>query len=80
MERREQPIASCQANGVDAWEYPFFVRPAEGQEPAFLYLEVHLWEASSDLEEAFRGLVRIDGPADLERLGLSPGDDGVYRL
>ncbi len=37
-EKRTKPIASCAANEVEAWDFPFYLRPATDFEPPFLFL------------------------------------------
>ncbi len=76
----DKPIAVCEANEVEAWEYPFWVKPAEGLEPTFLYLEDHLYNLDQADKELLDHLVRVDSPEDLERLGYRADEEGVYRL
>jgi hypothetical protein len=75
-----KPIAACEANGVEAWFYPFFVRPATDFEPSFLFLEDHLYNLNEDDQGILEGLVRIDSVDDLVRLGLTPDEEGVWRI
>ncbi len=78
MKPADRPIAVCRANEVEAWSFPFFIRPPTGFEPAFLFLEEHLYNLSPDESDVLQGLVRIDSAQDLRRLGYAPGDDGAY--
>jgi hypothetical protein len=79
-ENRQRPIAICRANEVEAWYFPFFLRPASDLEPAFLFLEDHLYNMTADLEGVLVGMVRIDSEEDLKERGYFPGEDGIYYL
>ena len=77
----EKPIARCEANGVDAYEYPFYVKPAEGMEPAYIFLEDHVYNFNvEESEEIMNRLVRIEKEEDLQDLGYEKGEDGIYVL
>ena len=77
----EKPIARCEANGVDAYEYPFYVRPAQGSEPAYLFLEDHVYNfTSEEAEEILVRLVRIEEEKDLQALGYEKNQDGTFVL
>ena len=77
----EKPIARCEANGVDAYEYPFYVKPAKGMEPAYIFLEDHVYNFNiEESEEIMDRLVRIERQEDLQDLGYEKGEDGIYVL
>ncbi len=77
----EKPIARCEANGVDAYEYPFYVKPAEGMEPAYIFLEDHVYNFNvEESKEIMDRLVRIERQEDLQDLGYEKGEDGIYVL
>jgi len=81
MKMDEEPIARCEANGVDAYEYPFFVKPAHGMEPAYLFLEEHVYNfTTEEIEEIMIHLVRIEEEKDLKALGYKKNKDGIYIL
>ena len=79
-EDRQKPIAICRANEVEAWFFPFFIRPANDLEPAFLFLEDHLYNMTADLEGVLVGMVRIESEMDLREQGYFPAEDGIYYL
>ena len=75
----EKPIARCKANGVDAYEYPFYVKPAKDMEPAYIFLQDHVYNFDRDeAREIMPHLVRIEKEADLRALGFERNDEGVY--
>ncbi len=75
----EKPIARCEANGVDAYDYPFFVKPSQGMEPAYLFLEDHVYNfTTEEMEEIMTHLVRIEEEKDLQALGYKKSKDGIY--
>lgn len=77
----DKPIARCEANGVDAYEYPFFVKPARGMEPSYIFLEDHVYNfTSQEMEEIMPYLVRIEGEKELQALGYKRNEEGVYIL
>ena len=77
----DKPIARCEANGVDAYEYPFYVKPAEGMEPAYIFLEDHVYNFNvEESKEIMDRLVRIERQEDLHDLGYEKGEDGIYVL
>ena len=77
----ERPIARCEANGVDAYNYPFFVKPPNGMEPAYLFLEDHVYNfTTEEVEEIMLHLIRIDEEKDLLFLGYEKNKDGIYVL
>jgi hypothetical protein len=48
MKMDEKPIARCEANGVDAYRYPFYVKPEHGMEPAYVFLEDHVYNFTTE--------------------------------
>jgi hypothetical protein len=81
MKMDEKPIARCEANGVDAYDYPFFVKPAQGMEPAYLFLDDHVYNfTTEEMEEIMSHLVRIEEEKDLWELGYKKNIDGIYLL
>ena len=76
----ERPIARCEVNGVDAYDYPFFVKPANGMEPAYLFLEDHVYNFTTEDEEIMLHLIRIDDEKDLLLLGYEKNGEGIYVL
>lgn len=77
----KKPIARCEANGVDAYEYPFYVKPANGMEPAYIFLEEHVYSFNSEeIEEIMIHLIRINEEKDLQQLGYKKDQDGIYIL
>lgn len=81
MEMHEKPIARCEANGVDAYEYPFYVKPAHGMEPAYIFLEDHVYNFNQEeMEEIMAHLVRIEQEKDLQNLGFEKDVHGIYIL
>ncbi len=77
-EKRTKPIASCAANEVEAWDFPFYLRPATDFEPPFLFLEDHLYNMNREEIEALGKIHRIDKEEDLARLGFPKSADGVF--
>lgn len=77
----EKPIARCEANGVDAYEYPFYVKPAHGMEPAYIFLEDHVYNFSrEETEEMMAHLIRVESEKDLEDLGYKKNEKEIYIL
>lgn len=77
----EKPIARCEANGVDAYEYPFYVKPAHGMEPAYIFLEDHVYNFNrEEMEEIMVHLIRIEQEKDLQNLGFEKDVHGIYIL
>jgi len=77
----EKPIARCEANGVDAYEYPFYVKPAQGMEPDYIFLEDHVYNFNTEeTEEIMPHLVRIEQEKDLRALGYKKTEEGLYIL
>ncbi|MBW1739973.1 MAG: hypothetical protein JRJ42_02430 [Deltaproteobacteria bacterium] len=77
----EKPIAHCEANGVDAYEYPFYVKPAQGMEPAYIFLEDHVYNFNSEeMEEIMDRLIRIKQEKDLHDLGYKKNEEGIFIL
>jgi hypothetical protein len=69
------------ANGVDAYEYPFYVKPAEGMEPDYIFLEDHVYNFNKDEENHLMDrLVRIEQEEDLQVLGYRKNKEGIYLL
>jgi len=77
----EKPIARCKANNVDAYAYPFYVKPARGMEPAYIFLEEHVFNFNEEeVKELAKDLVPIKREQDLQDLGFEKNDDGIYVL
>lgn len=77
----EKPIARCEANGVDAYEYPFYVKPAHGMEPDYIFLEDHVYNFNTEeTKEIMPHLVRIEQEQDLQALGYKKNEEGLYIL
>jgi hypothetical protein len=75
----DRPVARCVANGVEAWAFPFYIAKEAGMEPAFLFLEDHVYNFDAAEKEALSPrLVMISCDEDLEAAGISRGDDGVW--
>jgi hypothetical protein len=81
MKMDDKPIARCEANGVDAYEYPFYVKPTQGMEPAYIFLEDHVYNFNTEeREEIMGGLVLIGREEDLQVLGYKKSEEGIYIL
>jgi hypothetical protein len=77
----QKPIIRCEANGVDAYAYPFYVKPARGMEPAYVFLEDHVYNFNTEeVQEIMPYLICIEDEKDLQRLGCKQNEDGVYLL
>jgi hypothetical protein len=77
----ETPIARCEANGVEAYTYPFYVKPPRGMEPAFIFLADHVYNfTTEEKEEIMAHLILIQEEKDLQGLGFQKNEDGVYLL
>jgi len=76
----ERPIARCEANGVEAYEYPFYIKPAQGMEPAYIFLEDHVYNFSTEEMEMMEALVRIDEEKDMQDLGYQKNEEGIYSI
>ncbi len=75
----EKPIARCEANGVEAYEYPFYVKPAQAMEPAYIFLEDHVYNFNAEeMKEIMGSLVRIEEEKDLQDLGYEKAEGGIY--
>jgi hypothetical protein len=75
----EKPIARCEANDVEAHAYPFYVKPERGMEPAYIFLEEHVYNFDADEKREIVGhLIRIDNEGDLKKLGYKKDEQGVY--
>ena len=75
----QKPIVRCEANGVDAYTYPFYVKPAKGMEPAYVFLEDHVYNfTTEELEEMKPDLIYIENEEALRRLGYKKNEDGIY--
>ena len=75
---QEHPLARCTANEVEAWSFPFYITRERGLEPAFIYLEDHLYNLEGHEEEIRARIVKISSEEDLQAEGFSRGDDGVW--
>lgn len=81
MRMDEKPIARCEANSVDAYKYPFYIKPAHGMEPAYIFLEEHVYNFNNEeVEEIMVYLVRINEEKDLQQLGYKKDQEGIYIL
>ena len=77
----DKPIARCEANDVDAYEYPFYFKPAHGMEPAYIFLEDHVYNFDRDeAENIMDHLIRIEREQDLRDLGCEKNEEGIYLL
>ena len=77
----EKPIARCESNDVEVYSYPFYVKPEQGMEPAYVFLEDHVYNFDTDeTSEIMSHLVRIDNEEDLRKLGYKKDENGVYVL
>jgi hypothetical protein len=77
----QKPIIRCEANGVDAYTYPFYVKPAQGMEPAYVFLEDHVYNfTTEEVEEIRPFLIYIEDEKDLQRLGYKKNEEGIYLL
>jgi hypothetical protein len=77
----EKPIARCKANGVDAYRYPFYVKPATDMEPAYIFLEDHVYNfVREEMEEIMPHLIKVQSEKELEALGYEKSQDGIYVL
>jgi hypothetical protein len=75
----QKPIARCEANDVEAYTFPFFVKPEQGMEPAYIFLEDHIYNFNSEeTREIANRLVRVDNEGDLKQLGYEKDAEGVY--
>ncbi len=76
-----KPIARCVANEVYAYEYPFYVKPAKGVEPDYIFLEHHVYTFHNNEVKIIMGdLIRIEQEKDLQALGFEKDEDGIYIL
>ena len=74
-----KPIACCEANDVEAYVYPFYIKPERGMEPAYIFLEDHVYNFNTDeIKEIKTHLIRINNEEDLQRLGYKQNSEGVY--
>ena len=79
MNMEDKPIARCQANDVDAYAYPFYIKPAHGMEPAYIFLEEHVYNFNDEEAKAIMGhLIRIEQEKDLQNLGFEKNEEGIY--
>jgi hypothetical protein len=77
----EKPIARCEANDVEAYTYPFYVKPEQGMEPAYIFLQDHIYNFDTEERREILGhLVRIDNEGDLKKLGYKQNEEGIYVL
>jgi hypothetical protein len=77
----QKPIIRCEANGVDAYAYPFYVKPAHGMEPAYVFLEDHVYNFTTEEVEQIRpSLIYIEDEKDLQKLGYKKNEEGIYLL
>jgi hypothetical protein len=78
--KESHPVAVSPSNDVEAWEYPFYVKPVRDFEPPAVLLTIHVENLSREEARDLGPLVRIEGPEDLLRLGFSAGPDGVFMV
>lgn len=77
----QKPIIRCEANGVDAYAYPFYVKPERGMEPAYVFLEDHVYNfTTEESQDIGPDLILIENEKDLQRLGYQKNEDGIYLL
>jgi hypothetical protein len=77
----QKPIIRCEACGVDVYAYPFYVKPAQGMEPAYIFLEDHVYNFTTEEVQGIRpSLIYIEDEKDLQRLGYKKNEDGIYLL
>jgi len=77
----EKPIARCRANDVDAYTYPFYLKPARGMEPAYIFLEEHVYNFDKAEADHVRGqLIRIEREQHLLDLGYEKDGAGIFIL
>jgi hypothetical protein len=77
----EKPIARCQANGVDAYDYPFYVKPATDMEPAYIFLEDHVYNfVREEVEEIMPHLTKVEDEGTLVSMGYEKDKEGIYIL
>ena len=77
----EKPVARCEANGVHAYNYPFYVKPAKDMEPDYIFLEDHVYNfVREEMEEIMPHLVKIQNEGDLQALGYKKDKDGIFVL
>jgi hypothetical protein len=81
LKMEDRPIARCRANDVDAYEYPFYVKPAQGPEPAYIFLEDHVYNLDRDeADNIMDDLIRIEREQDLQDLGYEKNEEGIFIL
>lgn len=77
---QKKPIARCEANGVEAYAYPFYVKPEKNMEPAYIFLEDHVYNfVHEEREEILPQLIKIEKEKDLQALGFDK-EKGIYVL
>jgi hypothetical protein len=77
----QKPIIRCEVNGVDAYTYPFYLKPAKGMEPAYVFLEDHVYNfTTEEMQEIRPHLIYIGNEKDLRRLGYEKNEEGIYLL
>lgn len=77
----QKPIIRCEANGVDAFAYPFYVKPARGMEPAYVFLDDHVYNfTTEEVQKILPELIRIKNEEDLQKLGYKTNHEGIYLL
>ncbi|MBW1896630.1 MAG: hypothetical protein JRI47_06195 [Deltaproteobacteria bacterium] len=77
----EKPIARCEANEVAAYDYPFYIKPATKMEPAYIFLEDHVYNfVREEMEEIMPHLIKVQNEKELEALGYEKSEDGIYVL
>lgn len=75
---KDQPIARCPENEVEAWEFPFFIKKGVGMEPDFLLLEIHLYHMTSEEKAVMGELIEVKSAGQLEELGYTVDDRGIF--
>ncbi len=77
----DKPIARCEANDVEVYGFPFYVKPEQGMEPAYIFLQDHVYNFDTDeAKDIMPHLVRIEKEADLRDLGFKRNDEGIYLI
>jgi len=76
MRVNHKPIARCEANGVAAYQYPFY---AKGTEPYHIFLEDHLHSFTSEERKGLmHHFTRIDKDQGWQDPGNGRNREGGY--
>ena len=72
-----KPIARCKANGVEAYQFPCYVKAEAGMEPDYVFLEDHLYTSKSkEKKEPIHYLFGIDKEQGLQDFGYKKDSQG----